>query len=63
MICQSYFLVMLLILYQLFTNNLPMQFLSIIIANFLPIICQSASFFYYIAYIVAIATNCSNLLH
>ena len=70
MICQSYFLVMLLINYQSFTNLEPMitndlliQFLCIIIANFLPIICQSALSFYYIPHIVAIATNYSNLLY
>ena len=40
-----------------------MQFLCIIIANCLPIICQSVSSFYYIAHIVAIATNYSNLLY
>ena len=36
--------------------------LHIIIANCLPNICQSASFFYYIAHIAAIANNYSNLL-
>ena len=40
-----------------------MQFLCIIIANCLPIICQSALSFYYIPYIAAIATNYSDLLH
>ena len=40
-----------------------MQFLSIIIASCLSIICQSASSFYYIAHIAAIATNYSNLLY
>ena len=44
-------------------NGLLMQFLSIIIATCLPIICQSASSFCYIAHIVAIATNYSNLLY
>ena len=37
------------------TNDLLMQFLCIIISNLLPVICQSASFIYYIAHIVAIA--------
>ena len=40
-----------------------MQFLCIIIDDCLPIICQSVSSFYYIAHIVAIATNYSNLLY
>ena len=40
-----------------------MQFLCTIIANCLPIICQSASSFYYIAHIVAITTYYSNLLY
>ena len=40
-----------------------MQFLCTIIVHCLPIICQSASSFYYIAYIVAIATNYYNLLY
>ena len=51
------------ILCQLITNDLLMQFLCIIIANCLPIICQSALSFYYIPHIVAIATNYSNLLY
>ena len=45
------------------TNDLLMQFLCIIIPNLLPVICQSASFIYYIAHIVAIATNSSDLLY
>ena len=44
-------------------NQLRIQFLCIITANYLPIICQSASSFYYIGHIVAIATNYSNLLY
>ena len=40
-----------------------MQFLCIIIANCLPIICQSALSFYYISYIVTMATSYSNLLY
>ena len=40
-----------------------MQFLRIIIANCLPIICQSVSYFYNIVHIVAIATNYCNLLY
>ena len=40
-----------------------MQFLYIIIAICLQIICQSALSFYYIAHIVAKATNYSNLLY
>ena len=40
-----------------------MQFLCNIIANSLPIICQSTLFFYYIVHIVAIATNYCNLLY
>ena len=40
-----------------------MQFLCIIIADCLPIICQSISSFYYIAHIVTLATSYSNLLY
>ena len=45
------------------TNDLQMQFLCIIIANCLPIICQSALSFHYILHIVAMATNYSDLLY
>ena len=66
MICQFYFLIMLLINYQSFTNLIPidyqwftndLQFLCTIVPNCLLIVCQSASSFYYIAHIVAITTN------
>ena len=69
-IYQSYFLIMLLIncqslpiLHQLITNDLLIQFLCNYHAKFLPFICQSGSFFYYIDHIVSIATNYSNLLY
>ena len=68
--CQSYFLVMLLINYQSFTNLIPvdyqcllMQFLCSINGNCLPNICQSTSSFYSIAHVVAITTNYYNLLY
>ena len=45
------------------TNNLLMQFLCTTIAKCLPVICQSAASFYYIANIVAITINYYNLLY
>ena len=50
------------ILCQVITNDLLTQYLFIIITNCLAVICQSASSFYYIAHITAIANNYSNFL-
>ena len=47
--------------YQWFTNGI--FYVVIIATNCSPIICQSVSFFYYIGHIVAVSTNCSNLLY